>query len=107
MRKIYTTAGAFAAEDFKLALPHEHIFTETGDAPAWTYRDADAGDVLRKNGITTLCSAVFLLTLYVFRAVQFLTLPVANGEALCSTCHNARRPEKEGINGNLLLWYKL
>lgn len=47
MRKIYTTAGALTAEDFELALPHEHIFTETGDAPAWAYRDADAGDVLR------------------------------------------------------------
>jgi predicted metal-dependent phosphotriesterase family hydrolase len=47
MRKVHTTTGALAAEDFKLALPHEHIFTETCDAPAWTYRDADAGDVLR------------------------------------------------------------
>jgi|WetSurMetagenome_2_1015567.scaffolds.fasta_scaffold439346_2 hypothetical protein len=47
MRKIYATAGALVAEDFRLALPHEHIFTETGDAPAWAYRDANAGNVLR------------------------------------------------------------
>lgn len=47
MKRIYTTAGALTARDFDLALPHEHIFTETGDAPAWAYRDADAGDVLR------------------------------------------------------------
>lgn len=67
MKHIHTTAGALAFEDFSLALPHEHIFTETGEAPAWAYRDADAGDVLRamrprllkakEKGVTLICEA--------------------------------------------------
>ncbi len=67
MKHIYTTAGALAFDDFGLALPHEHIFTETGEAPAWAYRDADAYDVLRvmkphllkakERGVTLICEA--------------------------------------------------
>ncbi len=67
MKHIYTTAGALAFDDFSLALPHEHIFTETGEAPAWAYRDANAGDVLRmirphlseakEKGVTLICEA--------------------------------------------------
>lgn len=67
MKHIYTTAGALAFDDFGLALPHEHIFTETGEAPAWAYRDADFGDVLRvmkplllkakEKGVTLICEA--------------------------------------------------
>lgn len=67
MKRIYTTAGALTAKDFDLALPHEHIFTETGDAPARAYRDADAGDVLRvmkphllaakEKGVGLICEA--------------------------------------------------
>lgn len=67
MKHIHTTAGALAFDDFGLALPHEHIFTETGEAPAWAYRDADTGDVLqamrahllnaREKGVTLICEA--------------------------------------------------
>ncbi len=67
MKHIYTTAGMLAAEGFELALPHEHIFTETGDAPAWAYRNADIGDVLRvmkphllaakEKGVGLICEA--------------------------------------------------
>lgn len=67
MKYIHTTAGALAFDDFSLALPHEHIFTETGEAPAWAYRDADANDVLRvmkphllkakEKGVTLICEA--------------------------------------------------
>ncbi len=67
MKHIYTTAGALAFDDFSLALPHEHIFTETGEAPAWAYCDAGFGDVLRvmkphllkakERGVTLICEA--------------------------------------------------
>jgi phosphotriesterase-related protein len=67
MKHIYTTAGALAFSDFSLALPHEHIFTETGEAPAWAYRDADFGDVKRimkphllkakERGVNLICEA--------------------------------------------------
>ena len=67
MKSIYTTAGALTADDFGLALPHEHIFTETGDAPAWAYRNVDAIDVLRvmkphllaakEKGVGLICEA--------------------------------------------------
>jgi phosphotriesterase-related protein len=67
MKRIYTTAGALSDADFGLALPHEHIFTETGDAPEWAYVGADAGDVLRimgpllleakGKGVTLICEA--------------------------------------------------
>jgi predicted metal-dependent phosphotriesterase family hydrolase len=46
MKKIYTTSGALSTKDFDLALPHEHIFTETGDSPERAYLDADVNDVL-------------------------------------------------------------
>jgi phosphotriesterase-related protein len=67
MKYIHTTAGALAIDDFSLALPHEHIFTETGAAPAWAFRDADAVDVLhvmrphflhaKEKGVTLICEA--------------------------------------------------
>lgn len=67
MKHIYSTSGALAVGDFELSLPHEHIFTETGDAPARAYRDADAGDVLRvmkphllaakEKGVGLICEA--------------------------------------------------
>ena len=67
MKRIYTTAGALTAGDFEHALPHEHIFTETGDAPAWAYRDADVNDVLyvmkphlfaaKEKGVGLICEA--------------------------------------------------
>jgi phosphotriesterase-related protein len=67
MKHIHTTAGALSFDDFGLALPHEHIFTETGEAPAWAYPDADIKDVLRvmkpllleakQKGVTLICEA--------------------------------------------------
>lgn len=67
MKRIYTTAGMLSEADYALALPHEHIFTETGDAPAWAYRDADVTDVLcvmkphliaaRERGVGLICEA--------------------------------------------------
>jgi len=67
MKCIFTTAGALVAEDFGLALPHEHIFTETGDAPARAYRDADVPGVLsvmkphllaaKEKGVGLICEA--------------------------------------------------
>jgi len=67
MKYIYTTAGMLASEDFGLALPHEHIFTETGEAPARAYCDAETEDVLRvmkplllaakEKGVGLMCEA--------------------------------------------------
>ncbi len=67
MKYIHTTSGALSFDDFGLALPHEHIFTETGEAPAWAYRGADAHDVLRvmkpllleakRKAVTLICEA--------------------------------------------------
>ncbi len=67
MKRVHTTSGALAAADFTLALPHEHIFTETGDAPAYAYRTAEADDVLRvmqphlvaakEKGVGLICEA--------------------------------------------------
>ncbi len=67
MKRIDTTAGGLSAADFALALPHEHIFTETGDAPAWAYPNADPPDVLRvmkphliaarERGVGLICEA--------------------------------------------------
>lgn len=67
MKHIYTTAGMLAAEGFELALPHEHIFTETGEAPARAYLDAETEDVLRvmkphllaakEKGVGLICEA--------------------------------------------------
>lgn len=49
-KRIYTTAGALTADDFALALPHEHIFTETGDGQEYAYKNADPEDVWRVMG---------------------------------------------------------
>lgn len=67
IKVVHTTAGALRAADFELALPHEHIFTETGDAPARAYRDADAEGALRamrphllaarERGVGLICEA--------------------------------------------------
>lgn len=67
MKHIHTTAGPLGFDDFGLALPHEHIFTETGEAPAWAYLDAGAKEVLpvmkplllaaREKGVTLICEA--------------------------------------------------
>lgn len=43
---IYSTAGALTSSDFQLALPHEHIFVETGTAPAYAYKFATAEKVV-------------------------------------------------------------
>lgn len=38
---IYTTHGPLTEKDFQMALPHEHIFVETGTPPAYKYKSAN------------------------------------------------------------------
>lgn len=66
-KRIYTTAGALGFHDFALALPHEHIFTETGEGHEYAYKDAEYDEVLRamrpyleaakRAGASLLCEA--------------------------------------------------
>ncbi len=44
MAYIHTTHGALAEQDFDRALPHEHIFTETGEGLAYAYAVADPAE---------------------------------------------------------------
>lgn len=67
MAYIHTTHGALGDNDFDSALPHEHIFTETGDAPAYAFMMADPADAqhvmvpflveARALGVGLLCEA--------------------------------------------------
>ncbi len=67
MAYIHTTHGALGDQDFDRALPHEHIFIETGEGAAYAYLMADMNDAqhvmvpflmeARALGVGLLCEA--------------------------------------------------
>ncbi|MHB1154125.1 MAG: phosphotriesterase family protein [Eubacteriales bacterium] len=66
-KQIYTTFGPMSSDQLEYILVHEHIFTETGPAPAYAYLNAKEQDVvdtmsplindIKKRGITCLFDA--------------------------------------------------